>query len=178
MPADITGTEIIEENRSTGSREFRFLEGPLFSQRDSGRRNQPHAAQNAGRAARSDARAASHRRPRAAQALRSVLRAGHAEPDRAGRDLSAARGAARPLHVQGVRPLSELRRRVRDRPPHDDARSADQIAPVLTAEEILELAADRARSAGHRPRDSLRAVAGAADARRRGRARPTSSAIS
>ena len=31
MPADITGTEIIEENKSTGSREFRFLEGPLFS---------------------------------------------------------------------------------------------------------------------------------------------------
>ena len=31
MPADITGTEIIEENRSTGSRDFRFLEGPLFS---------------------------------------------------------------------------------------------------------------------------------------------------
>ena len=31
MPSDITGTEIIEENRSTGSREFRFLEGPLFS---------------------------------------------------------------------------------------------------------------------------------------------------
>jgi len=31
MPADITGTEIIEENRSTGERAFRFLEGPLFS---------------------------------------------------------------------------------------------------------------------------------------------------
>lgn len=31
MPADITGTEVIEENRSTGSREFRFLEGPLFA---------------------------------------------------------------------------------------------------------------------------------------------------
>jgi MoxR-like ATPase len=31
MPADITGTEIIEENRSTGSREHRFLPGPLFS---------------------------------------------------------------------------------------------------------------------------------------------------
>ncbi len=30
MPADITGTEIIEENRSTGNREFRFLQGPLF----------------------------------------------------------------------------------------------------------------------------------------------------
>jgi MoxR-like ATPase len=31
MPADITGTEIIQENRSTGGREFRFLEGPLFA---------------------------------------------------------------------------------------------------------------------------------------------------
>jgi len=31
MPADITGTEIIEENRTTGGRERRFLEGPLFS---------------------------------------------------------------------------------------------------------------------------------------------------
>lgn len=31
MPADITGTDIIEENRSTGQRELRFLEGPLFS---------------------------------------------------------------------------------------------------------------------------------------------------
>jgi MoxR-like ATPase len=31
MPADITGTDVIEENRSTGARNFRFLEGPLFS---------------------------------------------------------------------------------------------------------------------------------------------------
>jgi MoxR-like ATPase len=31
MPADITGTDIIEENRATGQRELRFLEGPLFS---------------------------------------------------------------------------------------------------------------------------------------------------
>ena len=30
MPADITGTEILQENRETGHREFRFLEGPLF----------------------------------------------------------------------------------------------------------------------------------------------------
>lgn len=32
MPADITGTEIIEESRATGSLERRFMEGPLFSQ--------------------------------------------------------------------------------------------------------------------------------------------------
>jgi MoxR-like ATPase len=31
MPADITGTDVIEENRTTGARDFRFLEGPLFS---------------------------------------------------------------------------------------------------------------------------------------------------
>ena len=31
MPADITGTDVIEENRTHGSREFRFLEGPLFA---------------------------------------------------------------------------------------------------------------------------------------------------
>jgi MoxR-like ATPase len=31
MPADITGTDIIEENRTTGQRERRFLEGPLFA---------------------------------------------------------------------------------------------------------------------------------------------------
>jgi MoxR-like ATPase len=31
MPADITGTEIIEEDRSTGHRDFRFMEGPLFA---------------------------------------------------------------------------------------------------------------------------------------------------
>jgi MoxR-like ATPase len=31
MPSDITGTDVIEENRSTGAREFRFLNGPLFA---------------------------------------------------------------------------------------------------------------------------------------------------
>jgi MoxR-like ATPase len=31
MPSDITGTDVIEENRTTGQREFRFLPGPLFA---------------------------------------------------------------------------------------------------------------------------------------------------
>jgi MoxR-like ATPase len=31
MPADITGTEVIQEDKLTGSREFRFLPGPLFA---------------------------------------------------------------------------------------------------------------------------------------------------
>ncbi|ADB17369.1 ATPase associated with various cellular activities AAA_3 [Pirellula staleyi DSM 6068] len=31
MPSDITGTEVIQENRSTGERAFKFLTGPVFS---------------------------------------------------------------------------------------------------------------------------------------------------
>ncbi|GMV81018.1 MAG: ATPase AAA [Planctomycetota bacterium] len=31
MPTDITGTEVIQENRSTGEREFRFIKGPIFA---------------------------------------------------------------------------------------------------------------------------------------------------
>ena len=31
MPSDITGTEIIEEDHTTGHRAFRFVEGPIFS---------------------------------------------------------------------------------------------------------------------------------------------------
>jgi len=32
MPSDITGTEIIEDDISTGRKKFRFIEGPVFSQ--------------------------------------------------------------------------------------------------------------------------------------------------
>ncbi|MCP4547534.1 MAG: MoxR family ATPase [bacterium] len=31
MPTDITGTEILEEDRATGKRVFRFMKGPIFS---------------------------------------------------------------------------------------------------------------------------------------------------
>ncbi len=31
MPSDITGTEIIEEDKTTGNREFRFVKGPVFA---------------------------------------------------------------------------------------------------------------------------------------------------
>jgi MoxR-like ATPase len=30
MPADIAGTDVLQENKTTGQREFRFLSGPLF----------------------------------------------------------------------------------------------------------------------------------------------------
>lgn len=31
MPADITGTEVIQEDRASGTREFRFIPGPIFA---------------------------------------------------------------------------------------------------------------------------------------------------
>jgi len=31
MPSDITGTDVLEEDRSTGRREFRFVKGPVFA---------------------------------------------------------------------------------------------------------------------------------------------------
>ena len=31
MPADITGTEVLQEDKATGTREFRFVQGPLFA---------------------------------------------------------------------------------------------------------------------------------------------------
>jgi MoxR-like ATPase len=31
MPSDITGTEVIQEDRATGQRAFKFLQGPIFS---------------------------------------------------------------------------------------------------------------------------------------------------
>ena len=31
MPSDITGTEIIEENQSTGAKAFKFIQGPVFA---------------------------------------------------------------------------------------------------------------------------------------------------
>jgi MoxR-like ATPase len=31
MPSDITGTEVIQEDKSTGERRFRFIEGPIFT---------------------------------------------------------------------------------------------------------------------------------------------------
>ena len=109
MPSDITGTDIIEEDLTTGHRKWTFVEGPDLRQHRAGRRNQPHAAQDAGRAARSHAGALLHRARPHLLAARAVLRAGHAEPDRTGRHLSAARGAARSLPVQRHAGLPERR---------------------------------------------------------------------
>ena len=51
MPSDITGTDIIEEDLTTGHRKWTFVEGPIFGEHYFGRRNQPHSAEDASRPA-------------------------------------------------------------------------------------------------------------------------------
>ena len=101
MPSDITGTEIIQEDVQTGQPRVQLRQGPGLCQHAPGRRNQPHAAQDPGGAAAGHAGIAGHRQRPDLSAGPAVLRAGDAEPGGAGRHLSPARGAARPLHVHG-----------------------------------------------------------------------------
>src|ERR1051325_5269555 len=93
MPADITGTEIIEEDRATGRRAMQFIPVPVFA-------NIVLAAKDAGCVARSDAGRPRHGAGRELRSAPSVSRARDAEPDRDGRHLSLARSAARSFHVQ------------------------------------------------------------------------------
>ena len=88
-------------------------------QHRAGRRDQPHPAQDPGRAAGGHAGAAGHRRRRAAPPARPVLRPGHPEPDRAGRDVPPARGPARPVHAQHPGRLPRRGRGARHRPADD-----------------------------------------------------------
>ena len=93
------------------------------------RRDQPHAAEDPGGAARGDAGVSRHGRRPDVSARSAVLRARHAEPDRAGRHLSAARGAARSLHVQHRDDLPAGGRRGPGRHP-DDGRCDGAARPV------------------------------------------------
>ena len=105
MPADIIGTNIIDRRRPTASASFEFQQGPIFAQiclADEINRATPKT-QSALLEAMQEAHG--HRRRQALRARTAVLRDGHAEPDRAGRHLSAARSPARPLLLQAGRRL-------------------------------------------------------------------------
>ena len=66
MPSDITGTEVIQEDKRSGHAGVQVSQGPDLRQRDPGRRDQPHAAQDAGGPAGGDAGISDHRRRHAA----------------------------------------------------------------------------------------------------------------
>ena len=129
MPADITGTEILEET-GDGQAADAVRQGADLRQRDPRRRDQPHPAEDPGRPARSDAGAPGDGGRRPLPAGRAVLRPGHAEPDRDGGDVPAARGAARPVHVQRGRRLPARGRRGGGRPADDLAPAGEDRAAV------------------------------------------------
>ena len=125
MPSDITGTDIIEEDPTTGHRRWTFVPGPIFANivlADEINRTPPKT-QSALLEAMQELSV--HGARQSLQTARAVLRAGHAEPDRARRHLSAARSATRPLPVQHHSRLFERGRRSESGGlDHDDARGA------------------------------------------------------
>jgi MoxR-like ATPase len=99
MPSDIVGTEILEEDHATRKREFRFQQGPVFTQ--------VLLADEINRAPPKTQSALLDLRRPDPQAAAPILCAGNSEPDRAGRHLSAAGGAAGPLPAAHRRWLSD-----------------------------------------------------------------------
>ena len=138
MPSDITGTDIIEEDPTTGHRRWTFVPGPIFGNillADEINRTPPKtqsALLEAMQELSCTVRGNHYKLPRA------VLRAGHAEPHRARRHLSAARSAARPLPVQHGARLLERRGRSESRGPDDHHARRRRCEPVTNAEEILD----------------------------------------
>ena len=94
MPSDITGTEVIQENRTAGTRELVFLPGPIFANvilADEINRTPPKTQAALLEAMQEHQLTIGRKRHVLSEPF---FRAGHAEPDRAGRHVPAARGAA------------------------------------------------------------------------------------
>ena len=174
MPSDITGTEILEEDHAHGQARYSSsCEGPDLRERRAGRRDQPHAAEDAGGAAAGDAGArgdgGGHRRIRLPEPF-FVL------------------ATQNPIEQEGTYPLPEaqldrfmfeLRVGYPSRAEEErivTATTGDvevDIQPVLDAEQLLGAAAPGAAPAGAAVGGELRGEAGAVDAPgRRRRRRP------
>lgn len=113
MPSDIIGTEILDNQK-----EFRFIEGPLFANiilADEINRTPPKT-QSAllGAMQEQEITAAGTTR----KLEQPFFCAGYSEPDRTGRNLSAAGSSIRPVHVQFDTRLSDSGRRNRYRRKH------------------------------------------------------------
>ena len=108
--------------------------GPDLRERRPRRRDQPRAAEGAVRAARGDGRAPGDRRRRDAAAAGPVPPDRDREPDRAGRHVPAARGAARPFpaaHLARLSDASTRRSRILDDQRH--GHPAHALRPVVDA---------------------------------------------
>ena len=166
MPSDITGTEILQEDSAAGRRDLRVRQRPRLHQHHPGRRNQPHAAQDAGGAAGGDAGDGSHRRRRDLPA---------------GRAVSSSSATQNPIEQEGTYPLpeaqldrfmfkiivdlSEFQRRVGDRRADDLERRAVAEADVGPGGDPHP-AEDRAEGDRRPERGGLCGATGAGDAPR------------
>ena len=152
MPSDITGTEIIEEDRSTRRPAVPLRQGAGLRQHPARRRDQPHAAQDAGRPAPGDAGAAGHRRragpticPGRSSCWRRRTRSSRKAPIRCPKRSSTASCSTSASAIP--KPQEEL-----EIAKSTTADVAVDVAKVLTGPEINQLAADRPQAAGERPR--------------------------
>ena len=99
MPSDIVGTEVIQEDKTTGAREFKFLKGPVFANiilADEINRTPPKTQAALLEAMQEKQVTIGGERNSPAQ---SVFCVGNAKPDRARRNLYASRSTTRPIHV-------------------------------------------------------------------------------
>ena len=112
MPTDIVGSEILQTTEE-GGRRFEFAAGPIFANlilADEINRTPPKTQAALLEAMQEQA---GHGRREDAPTRGAVPRFRHAEPDRARRHLSPARGAARPLLLRAADRLSKHGRRTR-----------------------------------------------------------------
>ena len=169
MPTDITGTEVIQEDKATGTREFRFLPGPIFANvilADEINRTPPKTQAALLEAMQEHQVTVGGKRHRLAEPF-FVL------------------ATQNPIEQEGTYPLPEAQldrfmfnifvdypdeeEEFADRQADDGRRADSRSRRRSTAEEILALAADRAQGAGRRSRDPLRPAVHAAHAAREGR---------
>ena len=139
MPSDITGTEVIQEDKASGNREFKFLQGPDLRQRDPRGRDQPHAAEDAGRAARGDAGVPGHGRRRTPRLLEKpffVLATQNPIEQEGTYPLPEAQLDRFMFMVKVDYPTAEEEREILRRTTED---RDVEIKPVLGADEIFEL---------------------------------------
>ena len=109
---------------SAGAARVRVCERADLREHRARRRNQPHPAEDPGRAAPGDAGAEGQRGQTQLRPRETVLRPRDAKPDRARGHVSAARGAARPVHVSHQCRLPERGGGAADRQVHDGRRDA------------------------------------------------------
>ena len=117
MPADITGTEVIREDKRRGSRELVFLPGPVFASvvlADEINRTPPKTQA----ALLKPCKSAKSQPVASSPPTSPVFCFGHAKPHRARGHLSLTQAQLRPLPFEDRRWLPQRRRRAGDHHQH------------------------------------------------------------